>query len=107
MEFSLSLFPLRPCYIKMKTISVGTIAAYTILLYEARIQHLTGIDDSISIVSANYRDLTEKRKRKEVMNLYKKKQFSVLCLFIFLKTMKTMRNELGLECIVAPCKSKI
>ena len=67
-----------------------------------------GKEHMIDIVSANCRGLADKNKRKEVMQLYRKKKFSIICLqdiHISAESETIMRNEWGLDCIIAPYKS--
>ena len=66
------------------------------------------MNNKIKIVSANCRGLAQKQKRKEVLNLWRKKNYSIICLqdiHIDERTEDIMRNEWGLDCIIAPFKS--
>ena len=61
----------------------------------------------IKIISSNCRGLADKNKRKEVMNLFRKK-YSIVCLqdiHISLDNVNTMKSEWGLQCIIAPFKN--
>ena len=62
----------------------------------------------LKMISANCRGLADRNKRREVLNLYRKKSYSVICLQdIHLAKDDTdkMRNEWGLQSLFAPFKS--
>jgi exonuclease III len=66
------------------------------------------MDNTIKIVSINCRGLALKSKRKEIMSIWRKQKISIICLqdiHIAKGNEAIMKNEWGLQAIIAPYKS--